>query len=36
MAARSGYSDQSHMIHEFRTLLGETPRRFVGRRSAPA
>jgi AraC-like DNA-binding protein len=36
IAARSGYSDQSHMIHEFRTLLGETPRRFVGRRSAPA
>lgn len=36
IAALSGYCDQPHMIHDFQALLGESPERFVGRRSAAA
>jgi AraC-like DNA-binding protein len=34
LAARSGYCDQSHMIHEFSDLLGRSPREFIERRAA--
>ena len=32
IAALCGYFDQSHLIHEFGELLGETPERFLARR----
>ena len=34
VAAESGYHDQSHMIKDFRALLGETPVEFEFRRTA--
>ncbi|HEU5073942.1 MAG TPA: helix-turn-helix transcriptional regulator [Polyangiaceae bacterium] len=34
-AARYGYHDQSHLIHEFRALIGETPEAFVKSLAAP-
>lgn len=33
IAAATGYFDQSHLIRDFRMLLGETPRTFLARRS---
>jgi len=32
VAARAGFTDQAHMIREFRGLLGETPGRWAARR----
>jgi AraC-like DNA-binding protein len=29
LASRHGYYDQSHFVHEFRTLIGQTPASFV-------
>jgi AraC-like DNA-binding protein len=34
-AARHGYHDQSHLIHDFRSLTGSTPERFMSRLAAP-
>ncbi|MGH7469201.1 MAG: helix-turn-helix domain-containing protein, partial [Longimicrobiales bacterium] len=34
MASSCGYFDQSHLIHEFDELLGESPARFLERRTA--
>jgi AraC-like DNA-binding protein len=31
-AAETGYADQSHLVREFRALLGETPTEFLARR----
>ena len=31
-AAEAGYADQSHLVREFRALLGETPTQFLARR----
>ena len=31
-AAEAGYADQSHLVREFRALLGETPTEFLARR----
>jgi len=33
IAATTGYFDQSHLIRDFRLLLGETPRTFLARRN---
>jgi|SRR5215831_1421562 len=30
LASAFGYSDQAHLIHEFQTLTGKSPRRYVG------
>lgn len=35
IAVRVGYHDQSHLIRDFRSLLGETPERFLARGLAP-
>ena len=34
LAARLGYHDQAHMIHDFRKLTGLTPREYAGRRTS--
>jgi AraC-like DNA-binding protein len=34
LAARLGYHDQAHMIHDFRTLTGLTPREYAARRTS--
>jgi AraC-like DNA-binding protein len=34
LAASAGYSDQSHMVHEFRALAGVPPRRALERERA--
>jgi AraC-like DNA-binding protein len=34
-AVRHGYHDQSHLIHDFRSLTGSTPEKFVSRLAAP-
>ena len=34
LAASAGYVDQPHLIREFRSLLGETPTRFLSRRGS--
>jgi AraC-like DNA-binding protein len=31
VASAAGYADQSHLIHEFQALVGETPSRFLAR-----
>ena len=34
MAARLGYHDQAHMIHDFRKLTGLTPLEYAARRTS--
>jgi len=34
LALRSGFSDQAHMIHEFRDLVGHPPAKFMSERSS--
>jgi AraC-like DNA-binding protein len=34
LALRSGFSDQAHMIHEFRDLVGHPPAKFVAERKS--
>jgi AraC-like DNA-binding protein len=35
IAAEAGYADQSHLIAEFRTLVGSTPAEWLARRQVP-